>query len=467
MTLDPVLLSRLQFAFVVAFHILLPAFTVGLASFIVLLEGLHLFRRDPVYLRLSVFWTRIFAVSFGMGVVSGIVMPFQFGTNWSRFSDASANVIAPLLAYEGMVAFFLESAFLGILLFGRKRVPPLAHFLSAVMVGIGTLFSSFWILAVNSWMQTPTGHTIVDGRFMPESWLSIIFNPSFPYRLVHTVSGFYLTTAFAVLGVTAYHLKRGRHLPEAHKAMAMTVTFIAIFVPLQIVAGDLHGLNTLHHQPVKVAAMEGLWDTQRRAPAVLFAIPDQQEERNRAEVSIPALASVYLGHSPNAQIQGLKSVPPIDRPPVAPVFFAFRIMVGIGILMLVVAYWGVYLRWRGRLFTTRAFQNACLAMLPAGFVAVLAGWTVTEVGRQPWVVYGLMRTADGVSPSLTGGDVLASLALYLVVYLIVFGAGIFYMVRLARAGPPAQVDLREPTLVERPARPISGAHDETAAPSAT
>lgn len=457
MALDPVLLSRLQFAFVIAFHILLPAFTVGLASFIVLLEGLHLVKRDPLYLRLSVFWTRIFAVSFGMGVVSGIVMPFQFGTNWSRYTDATGNILGPLFAYEGLVAFFLESGFLGILLFGRKRVPPVAHFFAAVMVAVGTLFSSFWILAANSWMQTPVGYEIVDGRFVPASWLAVIFNPSFPYRLVHTVTGFFLTTAFAVLGVTAWHLKHDRHVTEARTVLGMTVIFIAIFVPIQIFVGDLHGVNTLHHQPVKLAAMEGLWDTQSHAPAVLFAIPDEAAERNRDEISIPTLASYYLGHSADAVIKGLKEAPPADRPPVAPVFFAFRVMVGIGVLMLATAYWGVWLRGRGRLYTSRAFHNACLAMLPAGFIAVVAGFTVTEVGRQPWVVYGLMRTRDAVSPSLTGADVLTSIALYILVYLIVFGAGIFYMVRLARAGPPEHVDVREPTLGERPARPLSGA----------
>lgn len=461
MELDPVFLSRLQFAFVIAFHILLPAFTVGLASFIVLLEGLQLMRRDALYLRLSVFWTRIFAVSFGMGVVSGIVMPFQFGTNWSRYTDATGNVLGPLFAYEGLIAFFLEAGFLGILLFGRKRVPPWAHFFSAVMVAAGTLFSSFWILAANSWMQTPVGHEVVDGRFLPVDWLAIVFNPSFPYRLVHTVTGFYLTTAFAVLGVTAWHLKRGQHAAESRAVLGMTVTFIAVFVPVQIVAGDLHGINTMHHQPVKLAAMEGLWETQARAPAVLFAIPDEKAERNRAEISIPVLASIYLAHSPDAVIMGLKEAAPADRPPVAPVFYAFRIMVGIGVLMLAMAVWGSWLRWRGRLYTSRAYQNACIAMLPAGFVAVLAGWTVTEVGRQPWVVYGLMRTRDAVSPSLTGQDVLMSLALYVVVYLIVFGAGIFYMARLARAGPPAQVEMREPTLHERPARPLSGARADT------
>jgi len=457
MDLDPVFLSRLQFAFVIAFHILLPAFTVGLASFIVLLEGLHVTKRDTLYLRLSIFWTRIFAVSFGMGVVSGIVMPFQFGTNWSRYADATSNVLGPLFAYEGLVAFFLEAGFLGILLFGRKRVPAWAHFFAAVMVAAGTLFSAFWILAANSWMQTPGGHELVEGRFVPASWLDVIFNASFPYRLAHTVTGFYLTTAFAVLGATAWHLKHRRNVAESQAVMDMTVIFIAIFVPIQIVAGDLHGLNTLHHQPLKVAAMEGLWDTQARAPAVLFAIPDEKAERNHAEIAIPALASIYLGHSPDAVIKGLKEAPPADRPPVAPVFFAFRIMVGIGVLMLCMAIWGVWLRWRGRLYTNPLYLNSCIAMLPAGFVAVVAGWTVTEVGRQPWVVYGLLRTRDAVSPSITGSDVLLSLALYAIVYLIVFGAGIFYMVRLARAGPPANVDLREPKLSERPARPLSGA----------
>jgi cytochrome d ubiquinol oxidase subunit I len=455
--LDPVFLSRVQFAFVIAFHILLPAFTVGLASFIVLLEGLHVVKRDPIYLRLSVFWTRIFAVSFGMGVVSGIVMPFQFGTNWSRFSESGANIFGPLLAYEGMVAFFLESGFLGIMLFGRKLVPPWAHLFAALMVALGTLFSSFWILAFNSWMQTPQGHDLVDGRFLPQSWLAIIFNPSFPYRLMHTVTGFYLTTAFAVLGVTAWHLKHGRNVAESQRVLAMTVTFIALFVPIQVVLGDLHGLNTLEHQPVKVAAMEGLWDTQSRAPAVLFALPDQARERNQFEVAIPGLASIYLTHSRDGVVPGLKSVAPADRPPVIPVFFGFRIMVGIGLLMLAVAIWGLWLRSRGRLFTTRAYLNACVAMLPAGFIAVIAGWTVTEVGRQPWVVHGLMRTREAVTPSLTGGDVLVSLMLYVIVYTVVFGAGIFYMTKLARAGPPSEVELRDAKLIERPARPLSGA----------
>jgi len=455
--MDPVFLSRLQFAFVIAFHILLPAFTVGLSGFIVVLEALHVWKRDTVYLRLSVFWTKIFAVSFGMGVVSGIVMPFQLGTNWSRYADATADVLGPLFAYEAMVAFFLEAGFLGILLFGRKLVPPWAHLFAAVMVGAGTLFSSFWILAANSWMQTPGGHTIVDGRFMPADWLAIIFNASFPYRIAHTVTGFFVTTGFVVVGVAAWHLKHGRHVVEARRALGMTFALLAISVPLQVVLGDLHGVNTTEHQPVKIAAMEGLWETQARAPSVLFAVPDEARERNHFEIAIPALASLYLKHDFDATVQGLKSVPPADRPPVLPVFYAFRVMVGLGLLMLAMVVWAGILHWRGRLFDTRAFQNACIAMIPAGFVAVVAGWTVTEVGRQPWIVYGLMRTRDAVSPSLTGANVALSLALYVIVYLIVFGAGIYYMARVARAGPPEHVDIRDARLTERPARPLSAA----------
>jgi len=456
--MDPVFLSRLQFAFVIAFHILLPAFTVGLSAFIVVLEGLFAWKRDQVYLRLSVFWTRIFAVSFGMGVVSGIVMPFQLGTNWSRYADLTADVLGPLFAYEAMVAFFLEAGFLGILLFGRKLVPPWAHFFAALMVGAGTLFSSFWILAANSWMQTPAGYTVVDGRFVPADWLAIIFNASFPYRIAHTVTAFFVTTGFVVVSVSAWHLMRARHVDTARRALGMTFILLALLVPLQVVLGDLHGVNTTEHQPIKIAAMEGLWDTQARAPSVLFAVPDEANERNRFEVAIPALASLYLKHDFDATVQGLKSVARSDRPPVVPVFYAFRLMVGIGLLMLALVLWAAVLHWRGRLFDSRLFHKACVAMAPAGFIAVVAGWTVTEVGRQPWVVHGLLRTRDAVSPSLTTADVATSLALYVLVYLIVFGAGIYYMARLARAGPPDEVEIRDARLGERPARPLSAAH---------
>jgi cytochrome d ubiquinol oxidase subunit I len=455
--LDPVLLSRLQFAFVIAFHILLPAFTVGLAAYIAVLEGLHVVRKDPLYLQLSLFWTKIFAVSFGMGVVSGIVMPFQFGTNWSNFSDATANVLAPLFAYEGLIAFFLEAGFLGILLFGRKLVPPWAHFFAAIMVAAGTLFSSFWILAANSWMQTPAGYEIVDGRFFPTDWVKVIFNPSFPYRIAHTVTGFFVTTAFVVIGVSAWHLRRSQHVATSRRAMGMGLGLVTLLVPLQIFLGDAHGLNTLEHQPVKVAAMEGLWDTQGRAPAVLFALPDAATESNRFEVAIPALASLYLTHDFDGVVKGLKSVPAAERPPVAIVFWAFRIMVGMGIAMLGMVVWSLWLRGRGRLYTSPAFLLACQWVMPVGFIAVIAGWVTTEVGRQPYIVYGLLRTRDAVSPSLTGLDVALSLALYFAVYLVVFGAGLFYMVRVARKGPPSELEARDAKLSERPARPLSAA----------
>ncbi len=438
MELDALLLSRIQFVWVVALHILLPAFTVGLASYIAVLEALHLRTGDAVYVRLSKYWTHIFAVSFGLGVVSGIVMPFQFGTNWSRFSDATANISGPLLAYEGLTAFFLESTFLGILLFGRKLVPPWVHFMAAVLVALGTFSSSFWILAVNSWMQTPAGHEIVDGRFFAKDWFGVIFNPSLPYRLAHTLTAFFITTAFVVVAVAAYHLRRGKFAQECRVMLSMTLWLLTVLVPLQLVLGDAHGLNTLEYQPAKLAAMEGNWETQRRMPAVLFGIPDAAAERNRFEIAIPALGSLYLTHSFDGEVKGLKDWAKEDRPPVAVVFFAFRIMVGAGLLMLAVVAAGLWLRYRGRLYDTAWFQRACLWSAPLGFIAVIAGWTTTEVGRQPWVVQGLLRTRDAVSPSLTTIDVALSLALYVVVYVVVFGAGLFLLLRLIKAGPGDQ-----------------------------
>jgi cytochrome d ubiquinol oxidase subunit I len=455
--LDPVLLSRLQFAFVVAFHFLLPAFTIGLASYIAVLEGLHLATGKRVYLRISTFWIKIFAVSFGMGVVSGIVMPFQFGTNWSRYSDATANIVAPLMAYEGLTAFFLEAAFLGVLLFGRKLVPPWAHFVAAVMVAVGTLFSTFWILVVNSWMQTPTGFEIVDGRFVPTDWLAVMFNPSFPYRFLHTVVAVYLTTAFTVVGVAAWYLRHGRFVAEAKVMIAMGAMLAAVLVPAQALIGDLHGLNTLEHQPAKLAAMEGLWDTRAGQPAVLFAIPDEAAETNRAELAIPKLASFYLTHDWDGTVKGLKDYPKDERPPVTLVFYGFRIMVGMWAIMLALTLWAGWLAWRRRLFQTPAFLRAATWAIPTGYVAVTAGWITTEVGRQPYVVYGHMRTADAVTPTITGGDVLVSLAVYVVVYCIVFGAGLYYLVRLVQRGLPEHVEGHELRPAERAARPLSAA----------
>ncbi|HEY8607754.1 MAG TPA: cytochrome ubiquinol oxidase subunit I [Noviherbaspirillum sp.] len=457
--MDALLLSRIQFAWLIAFHILLPAFTVGLACYVATLEIRYWITKDDTIRRLSAYWIKIFAISFGMGVVSGIVMPFQFGTNWSRFTDAASNVIGSLLAYEVLTAFYLEAAFLGVLLFGRKLVPQWAHAMSAVLVALGTVLSSFWILAVNSWMQTPDGYEIIDGRFFPTSMLDVIFTPSFPYRLVHTVTAFLVTTAFVILAVGAYYLRGGRALAESRIMMRMSLLFLALMVPLQIVFGDLHGLNTLEHQPAKVAAMEGLWETERGVAASLFAIPDEEAETNHFEIAIPKLASLYLTHDIDGEVKGLKEWPREDRPPVAIVYFAFRIMVGIAMLMLFVVVAGLFLWWRGRLFDTGWYLRLCTWTGASGFIAVLAGWTTTEVGRQPWVVYGLMRTADAVTPSLAASDVMLSFAAYVTAYLVIFGGGFVLLRRLVRIGPEMAAEGENFDTMQRPKRPLSAITD--------
>jgi len=455
MRLDPVVLSRIQFAWVVAWHFLLPAFTVGLASFIAVMEGLHLFTGREIYFRISTFWIKIFAVSFGMGVVSGIVMPFQFGTNWSRFSDAAADIISPLLAYEGLTAFFLEAAFLGVLLFGRNLVPRWAHFIAALMVALGTLFSTFWILATNSWMQTPAGYEVVNGRFEPKDWFEIIFNPSFPYRFAHTVVAVYITTGFVVIGVAAAYLRQGRFVLEARAMLSMTLWLLTVLVPLQFVLGDAHGLNTLKYQPAKLAAIEAIWTTEGRVPLNLFALPDEKAETDRDVIAIPDLGSLILTHDPNGIVHGLKDFPASERPsPIIVPFFAFRIMVGIALIMLATVVASLWLRWRGELFDANWFLRLCTWASPLGFIAVTAGWATTEVGRQPWTIYGLLRTADSVSPSLTGVDVGISLIGYCLVYLVMYPAGFMLMARLVRLGP-AEAAI-EPDAIEsgRPAAPV-------------
>jgi cytochrome bd ubiquinol oxidase subunit I len=435
MELDPVLLSRFQFAWVIAWHILLPAFTVGLSAFIATLEGLSLVTGREVYVRISTFWIKIFSIAFGMGVVTGVVMPFQFGTNWSRYADATANVLSPLFAYEGLMAFFLEAAFLGVLLFGRKLVPAWAYFVSALMVAIGTLFSSFWILAANSWMQTPAGYEIVNGQFFPTDWFQVIFSPSFPYRLAHVVVGFYATTGFVVLGVGAYLVRRDRSSEEARTMLSMALWLVTVFVPLQMFIGDQHGLNTREHQPAKLAAIEARWDTERRVPLTLFAIPSDTAESNSFAIDVPWLGSLILTHELDGEVKGLKDFPADQRPPVAIPFFAFRIMVGCALLMLGLVLLGGWLRWHGRLFDTPLFLWLAQFAAPIGFVAVIAGWCVTEVGRQPWTVYGLLRTAESVSPSLTSHDVAISLAGYMLVYLLIYPWGLLLMLRIVRKGP--------------------------------
>lgn len=453
MHLDPLILSRLQFAWVVAFHILLPAFTVGLASFIAVLEGTYFITKREIYFRISIFWTKIFAISFGMGVVSGIVMPFQFGTNWSRYADATANILSPLLGYEGLTAFFLEASFLGVLLFGRNLVPRWAHFIAALMVALGTLFSTFWILSANSWMQTPAGYNIVDGRFFPASWLAIIFNPSFPFRFAHNVVGFYITTGFVVIAVGAYFIRKNMFIEESRIMFSMTLWLLTILVPLQIFLGDAHGLNTLKYQPAKLAAIEAHWEPERRAPLILFAIPDQKNEMNHAVIEIPLLGSIILTHSLDGEVPGLKAWPADQIAPVAIPFFSFRIMVGLGLMMLAVIIASLVLRTRKSLFHTPWFLRLCQYIAPIGFLTVLAGWVTTEVGRQPWTVYGLLRTAQSVSPSLTGVDVILSLIGYMLVYLIIFPVGILLMARIVRNGP-SQVSKKEPVEGGQPRGPV-------------
>ncbi len=455
MAIDPVFLSRLQFAWVIGWHILLPALTVGLASYIALLEGLSFFTGREIYLRISSFWIKIFSVAFGMGVVTGVIMPFQFGSNWSRFSDATANVIGPFLAYEGIMAFFLEAGFLGVLLFGRKLVPPWAHFAAAFMVAFGTLLSPFWILAANSWMQTPAGYEIIDGRFYAVDWAAALFSPSFPYRLMHCVVAFYITTGFVVVGMGAGFLRRGLFLDEARVMVGMTLWLLTVLVPLQFLLGDQHGLNTRAYQPAKLAAIEARWDTASGVPLTLFAIPDATAERNDWAIDIPYLGSLILTHSLDGEVKGLKDFPRDQRPPVAIPFFSFRIMVGLAVAMLAIVALGLWLRLRGRLFDNDAYLRLCQYCAPIGFFAVIAGWVTTEVGRQPWTVYGLLRTADSVSPSLTARDVLVSLAGYMVVYLVVYPAGVLVMARIVRRGPAVLDEIGSAIESGRPAAPIT------------
>jgi len=453
MTLDPLILSRLQFVWVIAWHIILPALTVGLASYIAVMEGLSFLTSRAIYMRISSFWIRVFSVTFGMGVVSGIVMPFQIGTNWSRYADATANILSPMLAYEGLTAFFLEAAFLGVLLFGRKLVPPWAHFVSALMVALGTLASTFWILSVNSWMQTPAGYKVVDGRFMPANWWAIVFNPSFPTRLAHTVVGFYITTGFVVLSVAAFYLRRERFVPEARLMMSTTLWLLLALVPLQIVLGDASGLVTLHQQPAKLAAIEARWETGSHIPLTLFAIPDQANAANNYAVEVPVLGSLILTHDVNGTVPGLKDFPRQDWPMVILTFFAFRIMVGVGLLMLGIVVVGNMLRRNDLAYTHPWFLLVCHYGAPLGFIAVLAGWTTTETGRQPWTVYGLLRTADSVSPSLTGWDVVVSLAGYILAYAIIFPGGWAVVSRIVRNGP-RQLEEQDEVQSGRPSSPV-------------
>ncbi len=453
-----VLLARAQFALTVGFHIVLPAFSIGLASYLAVLEVLWLLTGRQVYRDVYQYWLKAFAITFGMGVVSGVVMSYEFGTNWARFADKAGPVVGPLMGYEVLTAFFLEAGFLGIMLFGRERVSRGIYCFATLIVAGGTLFSAFWILAVNSWMQTPQGYAVTpDGRFEPVDWWLVIFNPSFPYRLVHMVIASFLSVAFVVGAVGAWHMRRDLQNQAARLMFSMAMWMAVVVAPLQLLAGDQHGLNTLEYQPAKVAALEGDWESRPGQPLILFGMPNMDAERTDWAVEIPHLGALVLTHTWNGAIKGLKDFPPQDRPYSPVVFWAFRIMVGLGLLMAAVGVWAAWLRVRNRLYTSVWLRRAVLLLAPSGFIALLAGWTVTEVGRQPFTVYGLLRTSDSASPIDTPG-VAASLAAFVVVYAIVFGAGFFFLFRVLRRpptigepGPPSGVPVRSAGITPAPA----------------
>jgi cytochrome d ubiquinol oxidase subunit I len=433
------MLARIQFAFTVSFHFIFPAFSIGLASYLMVLEGLWLKTGKAVYLTLFRYWLKIFAIAFAMGVVSGIVLSYQFGTNWSVFSDRAGPIVGPLMAYEVLTAFFLEAGFLGVMLFGMEKVGRGLHFAATCMVALGTALSAFWILAANSWMQTPAGWAVnADGQFVPAgSWAAIIFNPSFPYRFAHTAIAAYLTTALVVGGVGAWHLLKGRGTPEVKKMFSMAMWMAALVAPVQIVVGDEHALNTYAHQPAKILAIEGYFHAYPQgAPWHIIGWPDDAAETVRYAVSLPKMGSLGILHDRDAPMPGLDALPKADRPSSLVLFWSFRIMVGLGLLMALLGAWSLLARLRRRLYEGRWLHRFALFMGPMGFVAVICGWATTEVGRQPWLVYGLLRTRDSVSP-IAAPAVTGSLAAFVIVYFTVFAAGTLYILRLMGQAPAA------------------------------
>lgn len=460
MTLDAVLLSRIQFAVTIGYHILWPAYSIGISGYIVLINVLWLATGRRVYHDLLRFWIHLFALGFAMGVVTGIVLSYEIGTNWSGYASATANVIGPFFTYEVLTAFFLEAGFIGVMLFGMDRVGRGFHFFACCMVALGATFSAFWILAANSWMQTPAGFTFADGKFQVTDFWAAIFTPSFPYRFAHMVTAAYIAGTFVVIGVNGFYLWRRQHREFAGAGLSVALWLALILTPAQLVIGDMHGQNTLRYQPVKVAAMEGDWETKAGQPLVLFAWPDEAQARNLDAVEIPKLGSLILTHSWTGEVAGLTSVPASERPPVPYVFFAFRIMVGIGVAMIALSLVGLYLRWRGRLYDTRWFAAIAAFSSPLPFLAILAGWTVTEVGRQPYVVYGYLRTADAAAP-VAASAVATSLVLFIAVYAVLLLAFFFYATRLVLRGPavpPPHIapDLTRPGVDGAAARSPSG-----------
>lgn len=433
------ILSRIQFGFSIGFHILFPTLNLGLALFLVIMEATWLKTRKPVYLEICKLWTKIFALTFGMGVVSGIVLAYQIGTNFGPFITQFGNVLGALFAYETLTAFFLEAGFLGVMLFGWKRVPPKLHFIATTLVAIGTTISAFWIMSANSWMQTPSGYQLVDGKYIVDSWWAVVFNPSFLPRFIHMLLASYVTTCFVIMAVSGYYLLRKKCNAIAKRCLAFGVWSALILVPLQIGVGDIVGINVHHYQPLKTAAMEGVWPTQRGAPLVLFAIPSQEQQKNFYEIAVPKLASFINTHDWDGELIGLSSVPIAEQPHMLPVFFSFRIMVGIGILMLFTAIVGVFLYLKDKLFKSRWFHGWCLAMAPLGFIASIAGWLTAEIGRQPWVVYHLLRTKDAVS-AIGYEEVLISFTLLILAYGVVFGFYLYYLLKLIAHGPETIIE---------------------------
>jgi cytochrome bd ubiquinol oxidase subunit I len=448
---DTAILSRIQFAFTISYHIIFPTITIGLSLYLAYMEGMWLKTQNLVYLQQVKFWMKPFAITFGMGVVSGVVLSYEFGTNFSKFSEIVGPVLAPLLAYEVLTAFFLEAGFLGIMLFGWNRVSPKMHFAATCTVAIGTVCSSFWILAANSWMHTPAGYEIINGQFQVTSWLEVIFNPSFPYRLVHMLLATAISASLLFAGVNAYYLLKGLHTDFAKVGFSVAMMAILILAPVQILVGDFHGLNVAQHQPVKLAAMEGLWKTEKGAALRLFAIPDQKNETNHFEISIPKMASLLITHDMEGVIPGLDQVEARDRPQVAVVFFAFRIMLALGGLMLLLGITGAVARYKKRLFDFKPLLYLSVSMIPAGVIATLAGWYVVEVGRQPWLVQGLVRTVDVISP-LPAEAVAFTLGLFVVVYCSLFFTYLYFMRKLILKGPPSldeiQAALLNPNMTE-------------------
>ncbi len=464
MPLDALILSRLQFAFTIAWHIVFPSFPIGLASFLAVLEGLWLKTGRDAFKILYLFWVKVFALSFGMGVVSGVVMSYQFGANWSVFAARTGPVLGPLLAFEVLAAFFLEASFLGVMLFGWKKVGRGLHFTATCLVAFGTLVSAFWIISANSWMQYPTGFAIDDqGRFVATDWLKVIFSPTFPLRLAHMALAAYLCTALVVGAASAWSLLKDRLQAESRIALRMAVLMFVMVAPLQLMVGDLSGKLAGRLQPAKIAALEGFWDSRTHQAFHIIAWPDRKTQKNDWELSVPDLGSWLIAGDANARITGLHAFAPPDQPPAAIVFWAFRIMVGLGVLMIGLGLWGAWLWLRKALERSTAFLWSCVAMGPAGFFAVIAGWTTAEVGRQPYVVFGALRTRDAVSPILAG-QVSASLIAFLIVYALVFSTGALYILRLIGQGPVVVAQERAPDGPRAPGSPLAATPDAEAAP---